>query len=83
MVLGRRAAESAAKHYQELTGKGTSFEVEGTLNDDMYVLILNLFPAEGSCLCRAGGVKIVSGSRRITLDNTLDERLKLLEESVR
>ncbi|RDB26724.1 V-type proton ATPase subunit E 1 [Hypsizygus marmoreus] len=28
----------------------------------------------------AGGVKLVSGTRRITLDNTLDERLRLLEE---
>ncbi|KAF5366261.1 hypothetical protein D9758_005684 [Tetrapyrgos nigripes] len=28
----------------------------------------------------AGGVKLVSGSGRITLDNTLDERLRLLEE---
>ncbi|KAF7303752.1 Vacuolar ATP synthase subunit E [Mycena indigotica] len=28
----------------------------------------------------AGGVKLVSGSRRITLDNTLDERLHLLED---
>lgn len=27
----------------------------------------------------AGGVQVVSGSRRITLDNTLDERLRLLE----
>ncbi|KAH8109498.1 vacuolar H+ ATPase E1 [Phellopilus nigrolimitatus] len=27
----------------------------------------------------AGGVKLQSGSRRITIDNTLDERLKLLE----
>jgi len=27
----------------------------------------------------AGGVKVVSGSRRITLDNTLDERLRVLE----
>jgi len=28
----------------------------------------------------AGGVKLASGSRRITLDNTLDERLRLLED---
>ncbi|GBE84340.1 V-type proton ATPase subunit E [Sparassis crispa] len=28
----------------------------------------------------AGGVKLVSGSQRITLDNTLDERLRLLED---
>ncbi|KAI0320477.1 ATPase V1/A1 complex subunit E [Amylostereum chailletii] len=27
----------------------------------------------------AGGVKLISGTRRITLDNTLDERLRLLE----
>jgi len=28
----------------------------------------------------AGGVKLISGTRRITLDNTLDERLRLLED---
>ncbi|KAH9994627.1 ATPase V1/A1 complex subunit E [Russula vinacea] len=28
----------------------------------------------------SGGVKLISGSRRITLDNTLDERLRLLED---
>ncbi|KAH9896919.1 ATPase V1/A1 complex subunit E [Cubamyces lactineus] len=28
----------------------------------------------------AGGVKLVSGNERITLDNTLDERLRLLED---
>jgi len=31
----------------------------------------------------SGGVKLVSGSRRITLGNTLDERLRLLEDRVR
>lgn len=30
-----------------------------------------------------GGVRLVSGSERITIDNTLDERLHLLEEQVR
>ncbi|KAJ6600779.1 vacuolar H+ ATPase E1 [Mycena sp. CBHHK59/15] len=30
----------------------------------------------------AGGVKLISGSRRITLDNTLDERLRLLEDKM-
>jgi hypothetical protein len=34
-------------------------------------------------LCSSGGVKLISGSRRITLDNTLDERLQLLEDRVR
>ncbi|KIM76899.1 hypothetical protein PILCRDRAFT_825903 [Piloderma croceum F 1598] len=28
----------------------------------------------------AGGVKLINGSRRITIDNTLDERLRLLED---
>ncbi|KII85601.1 hypothetical protein PLICRDRAFT_116305 [Plicaturopsis crispa FD-325 SS-3] len=28
----------------------------------------------------AGGIKLVSGSNRITIDNTLDERLRLLED---
>ena len=30
----------------------------------------------------AGGVKLISGTERITLDNTLDERLRLLEDRV-
>lgn len=30
----------------------------------------------------AGGVKLNSGNQRITLDNTLDERLRLLEDSM-
>lgn len=31
----------------------------------------------------AGGVKLVAGGDRITMDNTLDERLRLLEDRVR
>ena len=34
-------------------------------------------------LYSAGGIKLVNGSRRITIDNTLDERLRLLEDRVR
>jgi vacuolar-type H+-ATPase subunit E/Vma4 len=33
--------------------------------------------------CSTGGVRFVSGNGRITIDNTLDERLRLLEEQVR
>lgn len=32
---------------------------------------------------RAGGIKLIAGSNRIVMDNTLDERLKLLEDRVR
>lgn len=38
---------------------------------------------EADAGCSAGGVKLVSGNSRITLDNTLDERLRLLEDRVR
>ena len=40
-------------------------------------------PAAYSLLNSAGGVKLASGNGRITLDNTLDERLRLLEDRVR
>lgn len=33
--------------------------------------------------CSAGGTILISGTGRITLDNTLDERLRLLEDRVR
>ncbi|KAL1746778.1 ATPase, V1/A1 complex, subunit E [Schizophyllum fasciatum] len=59
----RKAAENAQKNYKEISGRDISFEVQGTLPDDI-----------------AGGIKLVSGNGRITLDNTLDERLRLLED---
>ncbi|KAI4517638.1 ATPase, V1/A1 complex, subunit E [Schizophyllum commune Tattone D] len=58
-----KAAESAQKNYKEISGRDITFEVQGTLPDDI-----------------AGGIKLVSGNGRITLDNTLDERLRLLED---
>lgn len=33
-------------------------------------------------LSSAGGIKLANGSKRITIDNTLDERLRLLEDKV-
>lgn len=36
-----------------------------------------------SFLFSAGGIILVSATRRITIDNTLDERLRLLEDKVR
>ncbi|KAH9852580.1 ATPase V1/A1 complex subunit E [Lenzites betulinus] len=59
----RRAADGAAKQYNDISGRTVKPSVEGTLSDDI-----------------AGGVKLVSGNLRITLDNTLDERLRLLED---
>ncbi|KAI0826563.1 ATPase V1/A1 complex subunit E [Trametes gibbosa] len=59
----QRAADGAAKQYNEISGRTIKPSVAGTLSDDI-----------------AGGVKLVSGNLRITLDNTLDERLRLLED---
>ncbi len=50
-------------------------KLAGPLTDSLHPNILSV--------CSSGGVKLVSGSRRITLDNTLDERLRLLEDRVR
>ena len=33
-------------------------------------------------LTSSGGIILVNGSKRITIDNTLDERLRLLEDRV-
>ncbi|KAI0777728.1 ATPase V1/A1 complex subunit E [Trametes elegans] len=59
----QRAADAAAKQYNEISGRTVKPTVEGSLSNDI-----------------AGGVKLVSGNLRITLDNTLDERLRLLED---
>lgn len=60
----QEAAASAAEEYKEITG-GASVEVD----------VQGGLPADG-----AGGVKLVGGSGRITIDNTLDERMRLLED---
>ncbi|KAI0674357.1 ATPase V1/A1 complex subunit E [Trametes maxima] len=63
VAIVQRAAESAAKQYNEISGRTVRPTVKATLSSDI-----------------AGGVKLVSGTERITLDNTLDERLRLLED---
>ena len=45
--------------------------------------LADLLHPNKSSVCSSGGIKLISGSRRITLDNTLDERLRLLEDRVR
>ncbi|KAM5537137.1 hypothetical protein V8D89_009283 [Ganoderma adspersum] len=59
----RRAADGAARQYDEISGRTVKPTVEGSLSNQI-----------------AGGVKLVSGTQRITIDNTLDERLRLLED---
>jgi len=62
----RQAAENAAKAYKDISGLDIEFAIEGSISDD----------------ASQGGVKLVSGTGRITLDNTMEERLRLLEDKV-
>ncbi|KAH9475952.1 V-type proton ATPase subunit E [Psilocybe cubensis] len=62
----KQAAENAAKAYKEISGRNIAYEVEGSIADDS----------------SQGGVKLVSGTGRITLDNTMEERLRLLEDKM-
>lgn len=43
---------------------------------------LSMITAITSHFRSQGGVKLVSGTGRITLDNTIEERLRLLEDKV-
>lgn len=77
-----QAAAAAAKNYKEISGRDVAFEVSGALSDDGCVSLLSsddvyVYPSHS-----AGGVKLISGTGRITIDNTLDERLRLLEDRV-
>ncbi|KAF8954805.1 ATPase V1/A1 complex subunit E [Flammula alnicola] len=62
----KQAAATATKAYKEISGRDIEFEVQGTISDD----------------ASQGGVKLVSGTGRITLDNTMEERLRLLEDKM-
>jgi len=86
LTVAAQASEAAAKSFKEISGRDIAFEVDASLSDDgqvpcFYSVIA--FSNQMGSPFRAGGVRLISGSRRITLDNTLDERLRLLEDRVR
>jgi len=60
------AATNAVRAYKDISGRDVDFSVEGTIADE----------------ASQGGVKLVSGTGRITLDNTMEERLRLLEDQM-
>jgi len=78
----QKAAEAAAETYDQLSGRQVVVDIQGLLSDDRYVLVNYLSTAYGSPSASSGGVKLANGSKRITIDNTLDERLRLLEDRV-
>ncbi|KAF7965304.1 hypothetical protein HWV62_20476 [Athelia sp. TMB] len=70
-VLGRKKDENLVKQASEGAAKQYS-EISG--REIKYEIEATLND-DG-----AGGVKLMNGTRRITIDNTLDERLRLLED---
>lgn len=79
------AVKSATEQYKEISGRDVKAAVEASLDDEECVrqLSINGQNADVWKHFRSGGIKLMSGTRRITLDNTLDERLRLLEDRVR
>jgi len=83
-----QAATTASRTYKEISGRDISFEVQGTISDEAYVAIQRSALGLSKLITfvmrsrSQGGVKLVSGSGRITLDNTMEERLRLLEDKV-
>ncbi|KAF9644260.1 ATPase, V1/A1 complex, subunit E [Thelephora ganbajun] len=67
----REVDAAAAKQAADAASKQYT-EISG--RQVKYELVTSLSPD------LAGGIKLVTGSKRITLDNTLDERLRLLED---
>lgn len=80
----QKAAEAAAETYSQLSGRQVAFVAQGILNDERYgsVSFWYIIQAYGPPSTSSGGVKLANGSKRITIDNTLDERLRLLEDRV-
>lgn len=65
-ALAKKAAEAASKEYESLSGR----EVTVSLSEE--------YLSEDS----AGGVKLVGAGNRISVNNTIDERLGLLEDKM-
>lgn len=82
----KQASVNASMAYKDISGYDISFDVQGSIADDAYAFFpdnLSSQPSDYFVYRSQGGVKFVSGNGRITLDNTLEERLRLLEDKVR
>lgn len=83
--ITKSASEAAEKQYTDISGRKCDVDVKTTLSDSECVLSAQQLSKDviNIAICRsAGGIKLVAGNNRITMDNTLDERLKLLEDRV-
>lgn len=78
-----KAAGEAAEEFEKNAGFKVHLEVNDDLGDKSYVLPSSFFlrlPSLTRCFRRAGGISLKGYGSRITVNNTLDERLRLLEE---
>ena len=80
----QKAAEAAAETYSQLSGRQVAFDIQGVLGDERYISVLFgiLSKAYRQPSISSGGVKLANGNKRTKIDNTLDERLRLLEDRV-
>lgn len=84
--LVSQAAESAAKEFEEAAGWKLSYNVTDGLSDERSVSeIFYCFGFFNSrCIIASSGGIIVTGfNGRIKVNNTIEERLRLLEEKVK
>lgn len=81
--VAQKAAANAARAYGDISGRAVKPTVHGVLSDELCVDAVDCWRMILTVCCSAGGVKLISGNSRITIDNTLDERLRLLEDRVR
>lgn len=84
--LAEAAYKGAAEQFKAITGQEVSVSVTTDLSDDMLCVFLSFWLLGNAdylySALSAGGVKLQSKNQRITIDNTLDERLRLLESRV-
>ena len=78
--LVKQAIEDAIKEYKENMNKEVSVELDekNPQPEGSYVALRTSFLLLADCH-RSGGVSIVGGNGKIDINNTLEERLKLLE----
>lgn len=77
------ASEGAREQYKEISGRTVTISVEAELPEDRYIQ-----PKTPSTHLElifdfsAGGVVLIGSNKRIVINNTLEERLQLLEDKV-
>ena len=86
LTLVKKAAAEAAKEFEAAAGYPVKIEVDGELAAGSCVALLTSLSAWELSIdassCSTGGIKITGYGSRIVVNNTLDERLRILEEKV-